>query len=112
MCAAAGRAAVLRLRTRLLLSHRCACLPSQGTDDGALDYALNRALDAYYNDRAWFHSLQKRVMLQVHFKGAGLGGTGFNTSQTSCIALLHARAGGRDAGSGGICGLYLVSWQS
>jgi starch synthase len=37
----------------------------QGTDDGALDYALNRALDAYYNDRAWWHSLQKRVMEQV-----------------------------------------------
>jgi hypothetical protein len=59
-----------------LLSHRCACLPLQGTDDGALDYALNRALDAYYNDRAWFHSLQKRVMLQVRCKGAGLGGGG------------------------------------
>lgn len=43
-------------------------LPSllpQGTDAGALDYALNRALDAYYNDRAWFHGLQKRVMQQV-----------------------------------------------
>jgi starch synthase len=37
----------------------------QGIDGDALDYALNRALDAYYNDRQWFHSLQKRVMLQV-----------------------------------------------
>ncbi|PSC67151.1 glycosyltransferase family 5 [Micractinium conductrix] len=36
----------------------------EGTDDGALDYAMNRALDAYYNDRQWFHGLQKRVMLQ------------------------------------------------
>jgi starch synthase len=36
----------------------------QGIDGDALDYALNRALDAYYNDRQWFHSLQKRVMLQ------------------------------------------------
>ncbi|GIL88159.1 hypothetical protein Vretimale_14076 [Volvox reticuliferus] len=35
-----------------------------GTDGGALDYALNRAIDAWYNDRAWFHSLQKRVMEQ------------------------------------------------
>jgi starch synthase len=35
-----------------------------GTDPGALDYALNRALDAYYNDRAWFHSLQQRVARQ------------------------------------------------
>jgi hypothetical protein len=30
-----------------------------------MDYGLNRALDAYYNDRAWFHGLQKRVMEQV-----------------------------------------------
>lgn len=37
----------------------------QGTDEGALDYALNRAIDAWYNDRAWFHGLQKRVMEQV-----------------------------------------------
>ncbi|KAI7836090.1 hypothetical protein COHA_010018 [Chlorella ohadii] len=35
-----------------------------GTDDGAMDYGLNRALDAYYNDRKWFHGLQKRVMEQ------------------------------------------------
>ncbi|KXZ44911.1 hypothetical protein GPECTOR_61g864 [Gonium pectorale] len=35
-----------------------------GTDGGALDYALNRAIDAWYNDRAWFHSLQRRVMEQ------------------------------------------------
>ena len=37
---------------------------SQGTDDDALDYALNRAVDAFYNDRAWFRSLQARVMRQ------------------------------------------------
>ncbi|KAL4420307.1 hypothetical protein ABPG77_001397 [Micractinium sp. CCAP 211/92] len=36
----------------------------EGTDEGAMDYGLNRALDAYYNDRAWFHGLQKRVMEQ------------------------------------------------
>jgi len=36
----------------------------EGTDPGALDYALNRALDAWYNDRAWFTSLQERVMRQ------------------------------------------------
>ena len=36
----------------------------EGTDPGALDYALNRALDAWYNDRAWFRSLQQRVMRQ------------------------------------------------
>jgi starch synthase len=35
-----------------------------GTDEGALDYAMNRALDAYYNDREWFRSLQERVMRQ------------------------------------------------
>ncbi|GLC71233.1 hypothetical protein PLESTF_001092900 [Pleodorina starrii] len=35
-----------------------------GTDGGALDYALNRAIDAWYNDRSWFRSLQKRVMEQ------------------------------------------------
>lgn len=35
-----------------------------GTDPGALDYALNRALDSYWNDRPWFRSLQARVMKQ------------------------------------------------
>lgn len=36
----------------------------EGTDEGAMDYALNRAFDAYYNDRGWFRSLQQRVMCQ------------------------------------------------
>uniref|UniRef100_A0A7S3R3Z4 starch synthase n=1 Tax=Dunaliella tertiolecta TaxID=3047 RepID=A0A7S3R3Z4_DUNTE len=36
----------------------------EGTDPPALDYALNRAIDAWYNDRPWFHSLQRRVMEQ------------------------------------------------
>eukprot|EP00884_Botryococcus_braunii_P007192 jgi/Botrbrau1/16474/Bobra.0142s0068.1 len=36
----------------------------EGTDPMALDYALNRALDTYYNDRDWFHSLAQRVMRQ------------------------------------------------
>ncbi|GAB4820993.1 hypothetical protein N2152v2_008039, partial [Parachlorella kessleri] len=36
----------------------------EGTDEGALDYALNRALDAWYNDRAWTRSMQQRVMRQ------------------------------------------------
>jgi len=36
----------------------------EGTDAGALNYALDRCLDAFYNDRAWFRSLQKRDMLQ------------------------------------------------
>lgn len=34
----------------------------EGADAGALDYALNRAIDAFYNDRAWFRGLQARVM--------------------------------------------------
>ena len=25
---------------------------------------MNRAIDAWYNDRAWFHGLQKRIMEQ------------------------------------------------
>lgn len=37
----------------------------QGTDEGALDYALNRALDAWYNDIKWTRALQERVMRQV-----------------------------------------------
>ena len=37
----------------------------QGTDEGSLDFGLNRALDAWYNDRAWFQSLARRCMLQV-----------------------------------------------
>ncbi|KAL6763691.1 hypothetical protein V8C86DRAFT_192634 [Haematococcus lacustris] len=36
----------------------------EGTDTTALDYALNRAIDAWYNDRAWFVGLQRRVMEQ------------------------------------------------
>lgn len=36
----------------------------EGTDPGALDYAINRAMDAYWNDRPWIRSLQKRVMQQ------------------------------------------------
>ena len=36
----------------------------EGADEGALDYALNRAIDAYYNDNAWFRGLQQRVMMQ------------------------------------------------
>ena len=37
----------------------------QGADEGSLDFGLNRALDAWYNDRDWFNSLAKRCMLQV-----------------------------------------------
>jgi starch synthase len=33
-------------------------------DTDGLDYALNRALDAYYNDKAWFRQLQRRIMQQ------------------------------------------------
>lgn len=42
----------------------------QGTDAGALDYALNRALDAWYNDRDWTRKLQQRVMRQVRLPAA------------------------------------------
>lgn len=35
-----------------------------GTDTGALDYALNRAMDTWYNNRHGFLALQKRVMDQ------------------------------------------------
>lgn len=36
----------------------------EGTDPTALDYALNRCIDAYYNDREWFRGLQRRIMEQ------------------------------------------------
>jgi len=36
----------------------------EGTDEGALDWALNRALDTFYNDKEWVRGLQKRVMEQ------------------------------------------------
>lgn len=36
----------------------------EGTDAGALDYAMNRAMDAMWNDRKWIRSLQARVMRQ------------------------------------------------
>ena len=35
-----------------------------GTNSGDLDYGLNRAIDAYYENRTWFTSLQKRTMEQ------------------------------------------------
>eukprot|EP00878_Enallax_costatus_P012047 GHUV01012579.1.p1 GENE.GHUV01012579.1~~GHUV01012579.1.p1 ORF type:complete len:300 (+),score=79.17 GHUV01012579.1:538-1437(+) len=36
----------------------------EGMDEGGFDYAFNRCIDAYYNDRGWFRSLQQRVMRQ------------------------------------------------
>lgn len=33
-----------------------------GTDSGGMDYALNRGLSAWYNDRAWWHELQAKCM--------------------------------------------------
>jgi hypothetical protein len=36
----------------------CDAASLQGMDEGGLDYALNRAIDAYYNDKPWFRSLQ------------------------------------------------------
>ncbi|KAK3275240.1 starch synthase [Cymbomonas tetramitiformis] len=36
----------------------------EGADEGSLNYALDRCLDAFYNDRDWFHGLQRRVMEQ------------------------------------------------
>merc|ERR1712032_6034 len=36
----------------------------EGTDSEALDYALNRAIDAYYDARDWFRSLQLRCLEQ------------------------------------------------
>eukprot|EP00747_Dinoflagellata_sp_TGD_P118661 gnl/TRDRNA2_/TRDRNA2_172868_c6_seq16.p1 gnl/TRDRNA2_/TRDRNA2_172868_c6~~gnl/TRDRNA2_/TRDRNA2_172868_c6_seq16.p1 ORF type:complete len:848 (+),score=129.15 gnl/TRDRNA2_/TRDRNA2_172868_c6_seq16:20-2563(+) len=36
----------------------------EGTDEGSLDYALNRAIDSWYDDRSWFHGLQGRVAAQ------------------------------------------------
>ena len=36
----------------------------EGTDAGGLDFALDRALDAYFNDRGWWRSFQERVMRQ------------------------------------------------
>ncbi|XVF87732.1 hypothetical protein PTKIN_Ptkin18bG0144400 [Pterospermum kingtungense] len=35
-----------------------------GADIGGVDYALNRAISAWYDGREWFHSLCKRVMEQ------------------------------------------------
>lgn len=33
----------------------------QGMDEDGLDYALNRAIDAFYNGKAWFRALQVRL---------------------------------------------------
>ncbi|RDX77745.1 Soluble starch synthase 3, chloroplastic/amyloplastic, partial [Mucuna pruriens] len=35
-----------------------------GADTGGVDYALNRAISTWYNDRDWFNTLCKRVMEQ------------------------------------------------
>lgn len=49
---------------RPLCAYLCFLCFLQGMDEGGLDYALNRCIDAYYNDRAWFRSLQARIMRQ------------------------------------------------
>ncbi len=36
----------------------------EGTDTGGLEYALDRGLDTYYNDPAWFRQFQERIMRQ------------------------------------------------
>ncbi|KAG7012367.1 Soluble starch synthase 3, chloroplastic/amyloplastic [Cucurbita argyrosperma subsp. argyrosperma] len=36
----------------------------EGADPSGVDYALNRAISAWYNDRSWFDSLCQRVMDQ------------------------------------------------
>jgi starch synthase len=36
----------------------------EGTDTSGLDYALNRALSLWYNDRGWWNGLAGRVMQQ------------------------------------------------
>ena len=36
----------------------------EGTDAGALDYALDRALSAWYDNKPWFHALGQRCMRQ------------------------------------------------
>jgi len=36
----------------------------EGASESDLDYALDRAIDSYWNDVQWFRSLQSRVMLQ------------------------------------------------
>jgi starch synthase len=48
----------------LLQPPSCSLVFLQGLDEGGFDYAFNRAIDAYYNDRAWFRSLQARIMRQ------------------------------------------------
>ena len=72
---------------------RCA----QGTDAPALDWAMNRALDAWYNDRAWFHALQRRVMLQARASAGGAGGVGGGPG---------GLAGGWGRGVGGVGGWW------
>jgi starch synthase len=34
----------------------------EGTDSGALDYAMNRAIDCFYNDRQFFNTIALRCM--------------------------------------------------
>ena len=36
----------------------------EGTDEGSIDWCLNRALDAFYNAPEWFRMLQQRNMRQ------------------------------------------------
>ncbi len=37
----------------------------EGMDAAGLDYALNRAMSAWYNDRSWWNALARRIMLRV-----------------------------------------------
>lgn len=34
----------------------------EGTDSGGLDYAMNRAIDTFHNDRAFFRTIALRCM--------------------------------------------------
>lgn len=74
----------------------CVLCCLQGIDEGGLDYALNRAIDAYYNDRQWFRSLQVSST-----QGAGAGGMLEYRAQqwepsvtlTGSASTWHGRAG-------------------
>jgi hypothetical protein len=62
-----------------------------GTDTGSLDYALNRAIDSWYNDRCGGGGGSEAG-------GGGAGGAGALRPMNSCWGPLGSREGGGGSG--------------
>ena len=61
----------------------------EGTDAGALEYALDRALNSFYNDTPWFRGLQVSFTSREHPRSAARdGGCGFTSAACSFLRVV------------------------